>query len=286
MSEDYEPTPQPPDESIDDFSAPDPPEVPDVDPQIDDEQGGPDFGDMPELPTQTDNGTSINYDQSAQNNAEIRALADQIKQAANQFGIEPVKHEDPPSVEELIRKVADLERQIQEIQPQQFEREGNQVDPFVACFRGTNTAATELMPLSGALVTFSGRILDSTYKALDMTSSDFAAIQFFNPASGITEYIKIGGNTGSTSAPKTIGSAAEGSEAAETTTWSIASDAKALDIWIQSRTAYYDAGDQVLYGYMRKFQFDSLGNLYAVSGETRFTVDAPTACGGSNGGSA
>jgi len=78
----------------------------------------------------------------------------------------------------------------------------------------------------------------------------------------------------------TIGSAAEGSEAAETTAWEnyTLATIKPLDLWVQTRTAYFHAGDKKLYGYFRKLSFDTQGKLYAVSAETRVEIDAAEAC--------
>lgn len=83
----------------------------------------------------------------------------------------------------------------------------------------------------------------------------------------------------STDTPSTIGSAAEGSESAESTVWNrTTTPFKAVDLWIQSRTAYFHAGDKKLYGYFRKLSFDTDGRLYAISAETRVEIDAPEDC--------
>jgi len=74
----------------------------------------------------------------------------------------------------------------------------------------------------------------------------------------------------------TVGSLAEGSEAAEGTT-KIFSNGKGLKFNIQSRSAYYHAGDKKLYGYSREMRFDRMGRLYYVSGETRWEIDVPVA---------
>ena len=72
----------------------------------------------------------------------------------------------------------------------------------------------------------------------------------------------------------TIGSAAEGDEAAETSTWTTGSD-NGLAIWVQTRAAYYDTGDMKLYGYFRLMTYDKYGRLYSVSAETRVIIDTP-----------
>ena len=70
----------------------------------------------------------------------------------------------------------------------------------------------------------------------------------------------------------TIGSAAEGSEAAETTTWTYAGT-NGLKLYAMTRTAYYHAGDKILYGYVRLLTFDKYGRLYSAGAETRVSVD-------------
>lgn len=83
---------------------------------------------------------------------------------------------------------------------------------------------------------------------------------------------------GSKTSPDTVSSAAEGSEAAESTTWTRDTTRTPVDVWIQTRTAFYHAGDEKLYGYFRKFSYDSLGHLYAISAETRVEIDVPEDC--------
>lgn len=78
--------------------------------------------------------------------------------------------------------------------------------------------------------------------------------------------------------PTTISSAAEGSESASSTTWDRDTDKTPLDLWVQTRTAYFHAGDKKLYGYFRKLSYDSTGRLYAVSAETRVEIDAAESC--------
>jgi hypothetical protein len=77
----------------------------------------------------------------------------------------------------------------------------------------------------------------------------------------------------------TIGSAAEGSESAETTTWNAVSDgvggdAKGCWFYAQSRTAYYHLGDKKIYGYVRKIKVDQFGRIYDIGAETRVEIDA------------
>jgi hypothetical protein len=88
-----------------------------------------------------------------------------------------------------------------------------------------------------------------------------------DPAKDPAYYTTIGGNT-------------EGSEAAETTTWTIgdvdgSSNKKGCWFWVQSRQAYYHAGDQKWYAYARKCVIDTNGLLYSVSAETRIEIEVP-----------
>lgn len=75
----------------------------------------------------------------------------------------------------------------------------------------------------------------------------------------------------------TVGAASEGSEAAEGTTHTVSSGG-AVELWAQSRSGYFHAGDEKLYAYMRKLTFDSKGHLVSISAETRVEVDAPVDC--------
>ena len=83
---------------------------------------------------------------------------------------------------------------------------------------------------------------------------------------------------GETASPTTLGSAAEGSETADTTTWSRATDGTPLEETYVSRVVYNDGGDEVLYVFMRTRKFDACGLLYEVSAETRVSVDVPEDC--------
>lgn len=81
---------------------------------------------------------------------------------------------------------------------------------------------------------------------------------------------------GNRSSPDTVGSNSEGSTTASTSTWS--QGTTPVDVWVVGRVVYDHAGDETLYAMARKLQFDGLGRLYAVSAETKITVDAPDDC--------
>lgn len=75
---------------------------------------------------------------------------------------------------------------------------------------------------------------------------------------------------------ETIGSAAEGNEGEESSTWTACNENEhGLRLYIMSRVAYYHGGTQTLYGYVRRMTFDKCGRLYSVGAETRVTIDVP-----------
>jgi len=77
-----------------------------------------------------------------------------------------------------------------------------------------------------------------------------------------------------------LGSAAEGSEAAESTTINFAADlaGNGLRLYMVSRVGYFESGDKTLYAYIRELRFDPYGRLAEVSAETRVAVDAAEEC--------
>jgi hypothetical protein len=88
--------------------------------------------------------------------------------------------------------------------------------------------------------------------------------------------------TGTLASPATLGSNAEGSETASTDTWTRDGTTSGtnyagvpLDMWTVTRVVYNDTGTQVLYAFVRKMSFDSLGLLRSVSAETRYVIDTP-----------
>ncbi len=76
-----------------------------------------------------------------------------------------------------------------------------------------------------------------------------------------------------------IGDATEGSEAADTTDVEYETNSqKGVRMHAMTRVAYFDTGNQVLYGYVRELRFDPRGHLIAISAETRVVIDVPGAC--------
>jgi hypothetical protein len=90
--------------------------------------------------------------------------------------------------------------------------------------------------------------------------------------------VAVNNAEGETTSPTAVGSNAEGSEAANGTTWSQVSDGTPLDLWFTSRVGYFEAGDKTLYGYARKLSIDACGRVIAVTAETRYTIDVPEVC--------
>jgi hypothetical protein len=88
-----------------------------------------------------------------------------------------------------------------------------------------------------------------------------------------------------TADPQAIGASTEGSETASASTWNRASATSGTDygdipieLWVQTRTVYNEAGDEKLYAFVRKLTFDAGGRLASVSAETRVEVDIPEEC--------
>ncbi len=89
----------------------------------------------------------------------------------------------------------------------------------------------------------------------------------------------VGGTHEGTATATVIGDSIEGSETADTVFASSGVDDVPVNIWMESRVVYNDAGDEILYRYARKLKVNSRGLLYAEGAETRITVDAPDDCG-------
>jgi len=83
---------------------------------------------------------------------------------------------------------------------------------------------------------------------------------------------------GVTTSPTTLGSSSEGSETAASDSWTRSSSGAPLDVWQVCRVVYDHAGSKKLFSFVRKFSYDSLGLLIAVSAETRIEVDAAESC--------
>lgn len=80
-----------------------------------------------------------------------------------------------------------------------------------------------------------------------------------------------------TDSPDTLGAASEGSESADSSTWTCDNETP-VEVYVQSRTGYYHSGDEKLYAYIRKLTIDSCGKVASIGAETRVEVDAPEDC--------
>ncbi len=72
----------------------------------------------------------------------------------------------------------------------------------------------------------------------------------------------------------------EGPESGLTDTWDRSNQTgkSGVCITMQTRTVYNDAGDEILYGYLRDFHFDGEGKLESISAETRIIIETPEVC--------
>jgi hypothetical protein len=96
-------------------------------------------------------------------------------------------------------------------------------------------------------------------------------------SSGGLAVVMIRGALGSTQSPMTLGDGSAGGLDADNSSWNKASDGTPLDLWMESRT-FWDTDSGTLFGYARKLSFDARGVLYAVSGETQYTIDVAQPC--------
>jgi len=78
--------------------------------------------------------------------------------------------------------------------------------------------------------------------------------------------------------PTTTLGGTSGSESADTTTWSKATDGSPVNVYLVGRVVYNAAGDQTLYSFVRMLSFDARGLLVSIGAETRVTVDVTEAC--------
>ena len=69
-----------------------------------------------------------------------------------------------------------------------------------------------------------------------------------------------------------LGGPTEGAETALQDSWR-AGQNSGLEKWFVSRDIYNDAGDEILYSFMRKDTYDVDGRLFSTSAEVRVTVD-------------
>jgi hypothetical protein len=97
--------------------------------------------------------------------------------------------------------------------------------------------------------------------------------------------VEINGSVARTASPSTLGDGTEGTETADTHTWTRAAVTDGVNYgdcpieeWYVSRIVYNDTGDQVLYSMMRKRTYSADGRLVSISAETRVSVDTTELC--------
>jgi len=89
--------------------------------------------------------------------------------------------------------------------------------------------------------------------------------------------VMVRGGFGATASPTSLGDGTGGVLSADSGNWTKSTSGTPLNLWVQTRT-FWDSSANVLYGYLRQISVDARGQLVAVSGETRITVDTTQAC--------
>ena len=79
----------------------------------------------------------------------------------------------------------------------------------------------------------------------------------------------------------TLGGTTEGTETADATAWTVgdvdgSDNLKGCWFYAMTRVTYFDTGDRILYGYVRRIKIDTSGKIYAVGAETRVIIDVPS----------
>ncbi|HWE02450.1 MAG TPA: hypothetical protein VG326_08560 [Tepidisphaeraceae bacterium] len=90
--------------------------------------------------------------------------------------------------------------------------------------------------------------------------------------------VMIRGGAGKTDSPTPVGSASDSSETANSTMWSRFTDGTPVTVFVATRVVYNPTGDKTIYAFVRQLSFDARGLLFAISGETRVTVDVTESC--------
>lgn len=189
-------------------------------------------------------------------------------------------------IQRLIEQVENLESKATKPYPD-ADNDPNPI-PYLWLGADDGTNIKEQAINSNTIVTMTaGRTVTNT-ATLTIASSLGFYYEFldFNGGAQVMRRVKIAGNAtvGTTTSPKQIGDSIEGSESADSTEWDRVSDAKALNLYAMTRVVYNDAGDEIVYGFIRLLKYDSLGAIYHVGPEIRVTIDALEDCGDQTGG--
>ena len=73
--------------------------------------------------------------------------------------------------------------------------------------------------------------------------------------------------------PQSIASDASATEAIYFDTWTAGSTG--VKIYVETRSGYYDTGDEKFYGYRRLHTYDKWGRLYSIGAEVRYEIEEP-----------
>lgn len=91
--------------------------------------------------------------------------------------------------------------------------------------------------------------------------------------------IPLGRESLTTGSPTALGSSSEGSESADSSTWTRGlATTDGVTLWVTCRVVWNETGDKVLYSFARQLLFDSCGLLRKISAETRINVDTAGPC--------
>jgi hypothetical protein len=128
-----------------------------------------------------------------------------------------------------------------------------------------NLYAMEVTPRTNKKYTPSGGSLTSVTWAEVLVTGDRPGEQVYETASATT----VSGGT--------IGDTIEGSDSADSDTWTLAGDGPHFENRIY-RVVYDDSGAEILRGYARQISYDSNGIPYSLGGEYSYDIDATEDC--------
>lgn len=137
---------------------------------------------------------------------------------------------------------------------------------------------------SSEVVVYISLPIDETPAAVDIKEGDVLGyLPLFDNAANEQRGVLVAGaiNLGTFATPAVILPADFETEAAQSDSWDRSAPPGGTDgvsFRVQTRTAYNDLGDEILYAFFRTYVYDSFGKLATISAETRVTVDVPEIC--------
>jgi hypothetical protein len=183
-------------------------------------------------------------------------------------------------IDALERRCAEL--QISLTQALRDSQYGAGPHKFVLVAEDDGDGWTELTAntTTGEIVDFEdGRSDDEA--PIELEDGQFVLLEIEgNPS----KYVRIFGGESQADEHDIVGVLAEGDEAAMSDLWTCVMDGgdpeegTDLQLRITTRVGYFHGGDGKLYGYARQLNFDQNGRLRSLTAETRYEIDAPTAC--------